>query len=124
MTMMNMYWLTRCQSLNDILKVMSVILPLMYITTCIYRMDIGGIVGTWITKVKYHFAIFIVWFVFLVGLVLTPTNKELAAIIVVPKVVNNTSLNELPSNVVDLANAWIKDQIGKIEDEPSTSQHD
>jgi len=44
---------------------------------------------------------------------ITPNTKEMAAIILIPKVVNsvaaNEKLKELPDNVLDLANAWLKE---------------
>lgn len=38
-----------------------------------------------------------------------PTNKEMAAIIVVPAVANSEPLNEMAGNIVELANAWLKE---------------
>lgn len=57
-------------------------------------------------------------FAFIFGIALaidafTPTTKEMAAIILIPRVVNgvagNKALRELPANVLDLANAWLED---------------
>lgn len=40
-----------------------------------------------------------------------PSSKELAAIIIIPKITNsvseNKALRELPTNVIDLANEWL-----------------
>jgi hypothetical protein len=40
---------------------------------------------------------------------LTPTSKEMAAIVVIPKIANSQPLNDIAANVVDLANAWLKE---------------
>lgn len=37
----------------------------------------------------------------------TPTTKEAAAIIVVPKIVNNTSIQDCAKNLVETANSWM-----------------
>jgi hypothetical protein len=40
---------------------------------------------------------------------LVPTSKEMAAIVVVPKIANSQPLNDIAASVVDLANAWLKE---------------
>lgn len=40
---------------------------------------------------------------------LTPTSKEMAAIVVIPKIANSQPLSDIAANVVDLANAWLKE---------------
>lgn len=39
-----------------------------------------------------------------------PTTSEMAAILVLPRIINNEKVQELPGNVLDLANEWIKEQ--------------
>jgi len=52
-------------------------------------------------------------FIFLVVAVLMPSTKQMAVILVVPKVVNSVMSNEefmkLPSEIVSTASAWIKE---------------
>ena len=43
----------------------------------------------------------------ILGAVLTPSTKEMAAIKVVPLIVNDEKVRELPNKVVDLANEWL-----------------
>lgn len=38
-----------------------------------------------------------------------PTTKDIAAIIVVPAIVNNEKVKELPSRFLDLGNAWLEE---------------
>lgn len=40
---------------------------------------------------------------------LTPTSKEMAAIVVIPKIANSQPLSDIAVNIVDLANAWLKE---------------
>ena len=52
-----------------------------------------------------------------IGLVVyfaTPTTKEGAAMLIVPSIVNDERVQELPSNLLDLSNAWIKEQTANL----------
>lgn len=40
---------------------------------------------------------------------LAPTSKEMAAIVVIPKIANSQPLSDIAASVVDLANAWLKE---------------
>mgnify|MGYP003310854444 CR=1 FL=1 len=40
---------------------------------------------------------------------LMPTSKEMAAIVVIPKIANSQPLSDIAVNIVDLANAWLKE---------------
>lgn len=46
---------------------------------------------------------------------LTPSVKQIAAIIVVPSIVNNKHVKELPDKLLGLANEWIKELSPKKE---------
>jgi len=46
--------------------------------------------------------------------VLLPTSKQAAAMFAVPKIINNEKAQELPDNILNLSNAWIKEQTDKI----------
>lgn len=58
---------------------------------------------------KIFFPVFLISSFFYI---ITPTSKELCAIIVVPKIANsiaeNKQIQQLPDNIVGLANDWIK----------------
>lgn len=41
------------------------------------------------------------------GLLFIPSTKQMALILVVPKIVNNTEVQALPNKIVELANDWI-----------------
>lgn len=40
---------------------------------------------------------------------LIPTTKEMVAILVVPKIANNEKIQQLPDNLLNLVNDWIKE---------------
>ena len=40
---------------------------------------------------------------------LAPSSKEMAAIVVIPKIANSQPLNDIAASVIDLANAWLKE---------------
>lgn len=53
---------------------------------------------------------------FLVSVFL-PTTKQMAAIVVLPRIVNNSRVQEIPDKILDFTEAWIKemghDSLGK-----------
>jgi len=38
-----------------------------------------------------------------------PSSKEMAAILIIPKIANNTKVSEMPNKLLDLANSWIEE---------------
>ncbi len=42
--------------------------------------------------------------------IFVPSTKQMAAIIVVPKIVNSEQVQEMPENLIELANEWVKDK--------------
>lgn len=44
---------------------------------------------------------------------LVPNSKELAAIYLIPKIVNNEQAQQLPDNLLKLVNDWAKEQSNK-----------
>lgn len=47
--------------------------------------------------------------IFITASNMLPTTKQMATIIVVPKILNNAEVQKIPNNVVELANDWIKE---------------
>ncbi len=48
------------------------------------------------------------------GALFIPTTKQMAAIIVVPKIVNNEKAQEIPETLLDLYNEWTKAKLEEI----------
>jgi len=59
----------------------------------------------------------IVFFVFAIGNIFIPSTKEMCAIKIIPRIVNNEQVQELPNKIVELANEWIEELKPKSEDE-------
>lgn len=60
-------------------------------------------------RAKLSLASFVVALIILALGSFVPTTKEMAAIIVIPKVANNESLQDLGRGIVDLANIWLEE---------------
>ncbi len=46
--------------------------------------------------------------------VFTPNTKQMAAIIVVPKIINNKQVQEIPEKLMGLCDAWIEDKTEEL----------
>ena len=44
--------------------------------------------------------------ILLIG-ILMPSTKEMATIIIVPKIINNEEIQKIPNKMIDLANEWL-----------------
>lgn len=114
MTGWEIYWLTRLDVFRVVLKVpaiialvLGVILAVVYVFSVVSdetekekrATTIGGRVTLFLLTVASIFGL---------AVAATPTSKEMAAILVIPKIVNNEQVKELPENVIGLANEWIK----------------
>jgi len=53
---------------------------------------------------------------FSTGLIM-PNSKQMAAIVILPKVINNTQVQQLPNKLVELADSWLNELKPKIEKE-------
>lgn len=108
----DIYWLTRL----DVINVMLLILTAL---TCIGAAFVGmGYLmfsadkdeegySRWLGKLAAKIAI--VCGIFAALAVLTPTTKEAAAIIVIPRIANSESVQQLGEGVVALAQDWLKE---------------
>lgn len=59
-----------------------------------------------------------IWFMFIFFItlaMLTPTQKEAAAIYLVPKIVNNEQIQQLPNNAVNLLNKQLEEWIADFD---------
>ena len=103
------YWITRASSISNTLTAVTAVLGIIgaaLMVVCAIaassgeREDAKGLLRAG-GKVAILFAIS------LVASILTPTTKELAAMIVIPKVANSESVQQLGGGIVDLANQWL-----------------
>ena len=101
-----MYWLTRLTGIHNGLCGVGIVLMLIG--------AVGLVIGALIwheDEVKKWF--FISFGVSILGLIIAfssifvPTTKEMCAIKVIPTIVNNEQVQEMPDKIMDLANEWI-----------------
>lgn len=119
----DIYWLTRLDGINDLFSALAILAFVIsiigLIAGCIYvsmswtedERDGGKAV------LSMSFKTAIVATVLATLAVLTPTTKEAAAIIVIPKVANSESVQQLGDGIIDLANQWLKELAPKKEAE-------
>lgn len=105
------YWITRLQGLNALFA----ILLASSIVTALVTGFIGLIAMTdggddepeFKTCMKICKRAVFVGIVAAIGVIMLPTTKEAAAIVVIPKIANSETVQELGSNFVQLANDWL-----------------
>ncbi len=122
MSAWDMYWLLRLDGIRtatESFSVLSGILAtlgiILYIASCeaMNKDDAEAeIAHKFLKRPMYIISTLFVFFIFLV--VALPTTKQMAAIIVVPKIVNNEQIQEIPENLLELCNEWTKDKIKEI----------
>lgn len=120
MTSWQLYWLMRLDSIGCFFSVISIILILasvivLIIATFNKSMAYGGNSDA-IRALKY-FQTFLkmIPFIIVTSLItiFVPSTKEMAAIIVIPRLykslTENKKLTEIPDKVFDLANSWLEE---------------
>ena len=123
-TTWQMYWLTRMDSLGFLFGVPAII-GLIAGTICIIMMAMirgsnyrsEGDEKTAANCQKIGFKVFSIAIPLFIISCFIPTTKEMAAILIVPRVLNNEKVQELPNNVLDLANEWMKELVKEKKEE-------
>jgi hypothetical protein len=109
-TSWQIYWITRLDSISLLLAIATFLSVFLFILSVFALEDIED------EKVGKEVGLFrkFLFFFSIAGAVLcslTPTTKEMAAIILIPKLTNavtqNEELKKLPNNLLSLANDWI-----------------
>jgi len=116
--MWEMYWLVKLDDLQEFAILVAILAGIASIFLAIAAVaccddDIIKVCAKWIKRTL----LLCVVFAFVAALI--PSTKQMAAIIIVPKIANaieqNDQLKQLPSKVVDLADAWITELKPKAE---------
>lgn len=116
------YWITRFDHLYNFLDGISIICTILT-TICI-----SGFIITFIGKYvdpyenvretlanlnkllgKYSIVCFVLISLVNLSLVFLPTTKEIAAVYVIPKIANNEKMQNIGSELIDLAQDWLKE---------------
>ena len=105
-TTMQMYWLVMLDSINIGSCIMCVILAV-----CIFVMIIISVESYECpTSVKVCAPFFVLFFLAsFATCVFLPSTKQMAAIMIVPKIVNNEKVQMIGNKVYDLAVAWMEE---------------
>lgn len=113
--MFQMYWITRLDALKDLFFISFVIFGIANVLIGIgLIVDFDNIMGTKPIR-KYYPYLILSSFVVSTIWALIPSTKEMAAIIVIPKIVNNKKPQEIPSKILDLSIDWLN----KLKPSPS-----
>lgn len=103
LTTMQLYWIIKLDTFHAFSVGISIIL--IVALACIAF--ISDMEDEWkVFKVYFKYFIWI-FPVFLFLATFLPTTKEMAAIIVLPKIINNEKLQEIPNKVLDLGLEWL-----------------
>lgn len=108
--MWQMYLLTRMDAISDAGNAISILSSICLILFFIF----GGICVAEkdMEKTTYHGWLKVIMAIFLCSLPITllcPTSKQMAAILVVPKIVNNAKVQEVPDKLMTLATEWLEE---------------
>lgn len=111
MSKWDIYWITRLDHLGEMLGICYVIIIISIVVVAITlfiqvnNADYSLLAPRTWAILKY---LLILFFINSLGYLL-PTTKEMAAIIILPKLSQNETLQQLPDNILNLANEWIKE---------------
>lgn len=113
-TTSQMYWITRLDSIGFTLFVLSLLLGLtmlgLLIVGCVLRSDYSTTEHGYSTGVRLHIATLLLVPPFLClvfALAFTPSTKQMAAILVVPRIANSEKVQQAGNKLYDLAVEWM-----------------
>ena len=107
------YWITRLDGLRI---AVGVFLAALFLFGAIWL--IVSFADNELDTIKKHRWKLLVPIIFLTGLlVFIPTTKEMCAIKVIPLVVNDETVREIPKDIADLAHEWLDELRPKKESE-------
>ena len=115
-TQTQMYWITRLDPITTLLAGISFITAVVGSTATVVgaAMRFGSLdsdcknIGR--SMAKCGLCALALTVVSVIGKVFVPTTKEMAAILVVPKIVNNEKLQDAGSKLYDLAVEWMEER--------------
>ena len=111
LTPMQLYWIIKLDTFCGLFTGFAVIFGILTIV-CITGAIITFCDGDekysriWKKFVKYIASFFII---FLSIAVFLPTTKEMAAIMILPKIINNEKVQEIPQRLLDLGLEWLNE---------------
>ena len=124
MTHWQMYWITRLDALQGDGVVVIIIFSFFLGITAFIIATVAKYAGNDEDAIKIAQVtsrcskiLLSIGFSLILLLAFVPSTKEMAAIIIVPKIVNNEKIQELPENLLELSNEWIKAKTKELKEE-------
>lgn len=111
LTTMQLYWIIKLDSFGNVsfffavLTGLATIISIIGLLFSLFSEDFKEYLSNWKRVIKY--VVMPIFILFLSVAVFLPTTKEMAAIIVIPKIINNEKVQELPQRLLDLGMEWI-----------------
>lgn len=108
------YWITRLDILQGMCTVGAATSGLLLVALSVILLCDEERKKSFQEGLRYWKVTFGMFIPFLLLAVFTPNSKVAAAMYVVPAIANNQKVQEMPQNLLDLSNAWIKSQTEKL----------
>lgn len=103
---MQLYWITRLDGINNLILGVGIILVVLFLVACsalgeAHKNETSRQVADCATLLLIGMVITAITYTF------TPTTKEMAAIMVVPRIANSEKVQEVGGKLYDLAVEWM-----------------
>lgn len=115
-TSANIFWITRLDSFGMFLGFISMITFIASVVIFFAAFEKAENDTLFVSRFMQKYisfktciACFMLFLFVTIGNCMLPTTKEMAAIIVIPKVANNEKIQELGDGIYQLANDWLKE---------------
>lgn len=111
------YWLTRLDAMKDLTVSLLLISLLLgatglvgFVASTVSEGELTNLFGR-----RFCRTVLAMFIAALLGMTFLPTTKEMAAIIVVPRIANSENIQQLGDGIVNLAQEWMKELAPKKE---------
>lgn len=110
MTEFSVYWIAILDGVNiglGFICFFGFIAVIIGLVTCILSLERHNKVE--VGPKKIVFASILTIFLSMLALMFTPDSRQAAAIVIIPKIINNEQLQEMPKKILELGNAWLNE---------------
>ena len=112
LSMISMYWLVKLDDIRSLLSGFSFFSLLVLVIGGVFFI-VFMLIEDKLKYLKKFIVCFIIVFLLTITLftssALIPSTKQMAAIVVFPKIINNKKVQELPDKIMDLSTAWLEE---------------
>ena len=120
MTSWQMYWLLMLDNIKDLMGIIVFIFAFVCIIGAVFWFMAEATPNDDDSEIYIRAAqtplclAWAIWILAILSLVFLPTTRQMAAIIVVPKIINNKDVQKIPENILKLANGWIDEKTKEL----------